>query len=137
MDDIFDNTILCKNCNIKMNNTNVHKNGFILRAVNCPECNSILIHPKDEHEFNDFVNLKNKEFSVKMRYIGNSYAVSIPRELVNFIREQEKIMDDMVSMCLEDFGKISLNFANNKNGIINKGSVDEINEFNQINKKNN
>ena len=42
--------------------------------------------------------------------VGNSYAVSIPKEIVDFIKEQEKIMNDMVRLCFEDFGRLSLNF---------------------------
>jgi glutamate formiminotransferase len=93
-----------------MKKVSVNKEGFILRAVKCNKCNSLIIHPKDEQEYNSFKDLKKKEYNVKMRFIGNSYAVSIPREIVNFIREQEKIMDDMVKLCFEESGKISLNF---------------------------
>lgn len=113
--DIFDNTILCKKCNIRMNQIDISKNGFILRAVECPKCNARIIHPKDEQEYNNFINLRKKQFNVKMRFVGNSYAVSIPREIVNFMKEQEKIMDDMVRLCFEDFGRISLNFGARRN----------------------
>ena len=110
MADIFENTILCKNCNIKMKKGEIVKNGFVLRTVICPRCNDKIIHPADEQEYNRFINLKNKEFRVKMRLVGNSYAVSIPKEIVSFIKEQEKIMDDMVRLCFEDFGRLSLSF---------------------------
>ena len=110
MADIFDNTILCKKCNGKMKKAEVARNGFLLRAVTCDKCGEKIIHPADEQEYNKFVNLKNKEFRVKMRLVGNSYAVSIPKEIVSFIREQEKIMDDMVKLCFEDFGRLSLSF---------------------------
>ena len=111
MTDIFDNTILCKKCNSRMKKAEVIKNGFVLRAVACPECNEKIIHPADEQEYSKFISLKNKEFRVKMRLVGNSYAVSIPKEIVLFIREQEKIMNDMVRLCFEDFGRLSLNFG--------------------------
>jgi hypothetical protein len=110
MTDIFDNTILCKKCNTKMQKAKILKNGFLFRAVVCPKCNEKVIHPADEAEYEKFTNLKNKEFHVKMRLVGNSYAVSIPKEIVSFMREQEKIMDDMVRLCFEDIGKLSLNF---------------------------
>lgn len=121
MADIFDNTILCKKCKAKMKKAKVAKNGFLFRAMICPRCNERLIHPIDEQEYNKFINLKNKDFRVKMRLVGNSYAVSIPREIVNFMQEQEKIMDDMVKLCFEEAGKLSLNFhelkkLNRKNG---------------------
>lgn len=110
MTDIFDSTILCNNCNVKMQKQNVAKNGFLLRAVVCPKCNSKVIHPVDEAEYEKFINLKNKEFHVKMRMVGNSYAVSIPMEIVSFIKDQEKKMDDMVRLCFEEAGRLSLNF---------------------------
>jgi hypothetical protein len=109
--DIFDNTILCRKCNTKMQKAKILKNNFLFRALVCPKCNEKIIHPADEAEYDKFVNLKNKEFHVKMRLVGNSYAVSIPKEIVSFMREQEKIMNDMVRLCFEDMGKLSLNFS--------------------------
>jgi len=111
MTDIFDNTILCKKCEIKMNPINLQKNGFVLRALSCPKCTSKIIHPKDEQEYNDFIKLRNKTFRVKMRIVGNSYAVSIPREIVNFIKEQENIMNNMVKLCFNDSKRLSLMFG--------------------------
>ena len=80
----------------------------------CPKCNEKIIHPADEAEYDKFINLKNKEFHVKMRLVGNSYAVSIPKEIVLFMREQERIMNDVVRLCFEDIGKLSLNFKPEK-----------------------
>ena len=111
MTDIFDNTILCKKCNSKMKKSKAVKNGFLLRLMICPKCNGKLIHPVDEQEYNKFINLKNKEFRVKMRLVGNSYAVSIPKEIVSFMEQQEKIMDEMVRLCFEESGRLSLNFG--------------------------
>ena len=108
--DIFDNTILCKKCNSKMQKVQIARKGFLFRAMICPKCNEKIIHPADEAEYDKFVNLKNKEFHVKMRLVGNSYAVSIPKEIVSFMREQEKIMNNMVRLCFEDMGKLSLDF---------------------------
>ena len=93
-----------------MQKAKIVKNGFIFRAVICPKCNDKIIHPVDEQEYNKFINLKNKEFKVKMRLVGNSYAVSIPKEIVSFMNEQKSIMDEMVKLCFEDFGRLSLNF---------------------------
>lgn len=112
MADIFDNTILCKNCNKKMQKAQVSKNGFLLRSMICPDCNDKIIHPVDEQEYNRYINLKNREFRVKMRLVGNSYAVSIPKEIVSFMRAHEKMMDDMVRLCFEEAGRVSLNFEN-------------------------
>jgi hypothetical protein len=110
MGDIFDNTILCNKCNIEMNKVSIAKNGFLLRAVVCPKCNDKIIHPADEAEYDKFMNLKNKEFHVKMRLVGNSYAVSIPKEIVSFMESQKNMMNEMVRLCFEDLGRVSLNF---------------------------
>lgn len=114
MTDIFDTKILCKKCNKEMTPIEMAKNNFLLRAIECPKCLAKIIHPKDEQEYNKFTDLRKKQFNVKMRFVGNSYAVSIPREIVRFIKEQEKIMDNMVRLCFEDLGKISLNFGLNR-----------------------
>ncbi len=110
MTDIFDNKIVCSKCDKQMNPITITKNGFILRAVMCPKCSAKIIHPKDEQEYYNFSALKKKEFSVKMRFVGNSYAVSIPKEIVDFMNEQEKVMDNMVKLCFEEFGRIRLDF---------------------------
>jgi len=110
MIDIFDNKIFCRNCNQEMEPLKIERKGFILRMIQCPKCGNKIIHPTDKQEYINFINLKKKKFNVKMRFVGNSYAVSIPREIVNFIKEQEKIMDDMVRLCFEGFNKISLTF---------------------------
>jgi hypothetical protein len=113
--DIFDNTILCRKCGTKMQKVQIAKNNFLFRAVICNKCGEKIIHPADQQEYEKFVNLKNKEFHVKMRLVGNSYAVSIPKEIVSFMREQEKMMNDMVRLCFEDMGKLSLNFVEEEN----------------------
>ena len=113
--DIFDNTIICSKCNKEMKKVTFAKNGFLLRAVVCPKCNAKIIHPHDDEEYNRYLSLKNKEFKVKMRQVGNSYAVSIPKEIVSFMESQQETMDDfnkMVKLCFEDMGRLSLNFEN-------------------------
>lgn len=111
MTDIFENTILCKNCRKEMKPVQLEKDGFVLRAVSCEKCHSKVLHPTDEAEYDKFKKLRDKTFRVKMRIVGNSYAVSIPREIVNFIKEQEKIMNDMVSLCFNDSKRLSLLFG--------------------------
>lgn len=126
MTDIFDNKILCSKCDTKMQKGKIIKNGFLLRVMVCPNCREKIVHPADEVEYNKFINLKNKDFRVKMRIVGNSHTVSIPKEIVSFMREQnqrffsrptkdvgraqEKMMDDMVRLCFEESGRLSLNF---------------------------
>jgi hypothetical protein len=126
MTDIFNNTILCGKCEVKMEPISIAKNGFVLRAVQCPKCSSRIVHPHDEQEYKDFSELKKKEFNVKMRFVGNSYAVSIPKEIVTFMQDQEKIMNEMVRLSLEEFGRISLCFGNQNLRDTEKEKVMEI-----------
>lgn len=126
--DLFENTVLCKNCGKKMKQVFLVKNGFRLRALKCPSCSNHLIHPSDIEEYNRFNSLKNRQFHVKLRVVGNSYTVSIPREIINFMQEGEtemenvhqrmreqmkdhmQIMEKMVTLALQDSNKISLLF---------------------------
>ncbi len=110
MSDVFDNQILCKDCNIKMQKVKFLKNGFCFRALQCQKCSNKILHPEDKVEYQNYLNLRNKNFSVKLRMVGNSYTVSIPKEIVNFINEQNKIMDDMVRLSFDRMGKLSLIF---------------------------
>ena len=132
MADLFDNTILCSKCDVKMTPVQIAKNGYILRALNCPKCNAKIIHPKDEQEYLNYTTLRKKEFDVKLRFVGNSYAVSIPKEIINFMREQEKMMDDMVRLCLEDFGRVRLDFGNHANNIHNPVNNNPNNKINTV-----
>lgn len=93
-----------------MQKARLSKDNFSFRTVICPLCKKKIIHPIDEQEYYKFKDLKNKEFKVKMRLVGNSYTVSIPKEIVSFMKEQEKIMDSMVRLYFEDMGRLSLNF---------------------------
>jgi len=116
MADIFDNQVLCKNCNKVMKPILINKNGFNLRALKCEKCGSAIIHPNDKQEYDNFMRLKQKEFNVKMRMVGNSYAVSIPREIVDFMKEQENMMDNMVRMCFSGANSLNLQFNTNEGG---------------------
>lgn len=111
MKDVFEHTILCENCNLKMQKAQVIKNGFLLRAVVCPKCNDKIIHPQDQAEYEKYTGLRNKVFKVKLRIVGNSYAVSIPKEIVSFIKDQEQVFNDMVRLCFEQGNKLSLSFG--------------------------
>ncbi len=111
MKDIFDTTIMCNHCHLKMKHIEIEKNGFVLRAVKCDNCGERIIHPRDQQEYDQFNNLKNRTFHVKLRIVGNSYAVSIPKEIIHFMQEQERIMNDMVRLCFEDAKRLSLSFT--------------------------
>jgi len=110
MVDIFENTILCRNCDKKMCLSSINKNGFNLRLMICDTCNNKIVHPEDLKEYGDFQNLRKKNFRVKLRFVGNSYAVSIPREIIDFMNEQQKKLNEMVDLSFDDFRRISLNF---------------------------
>ena len=111
MTDIFDATILCKDCACRMEPTIIMKGSVRLRAIECPECKDHIIHPADTNAVQNFKNIKGKIYNVKLRLVGNSHAISIPKEIVNFIREQERIMDNMVRLCFEDVHRLSLEFG--------------------------
>ncbi len=110
MTDIFDTKIVCTDCNVAMHRHDFVRNGFHFRAVMCPKCNDKILHPMDEQEYQRFISLKNRQFEVKMRMVGNSYSVSIPKEIVSFMHEQERAFDDMVRLCLEEMGRVSIQF---------------------------
>jgi len=136
MTDIFDAKIMCKNCSNEMRQIIVKKNGLDLRAMECAKCGDKIIHPADLNGMEKFKGLKGKTFSVKLRMVGNSHAISIPKEIIDFMnethKETRKNMDDMVRLCFEDFKKLSLNFGNDKFGIIDNEEHESLNEQENI-----
>jgi hypothetical protein len=114
MTDIFDTKIVCKKCNKIMKPFLLNKNGFELRAVECSKCGDKIVHPADANCLNHYNDLKGKTFNVKLRMVGNSHTISIPKEIVDFMNEQKnqmrKHMDNMVKLCLDDFKRLSLLF---------------------------
>ncbi|RMD66785.1 hypothetical protein D6817_03390 [Candidatus Pacearchaeota archaeon] len=113
MKDIFDAKILCRSCNTEMRPTHVVKSGFKLRAMACPKCGERIIHPTDLHTYNHYSSLRRKTYKVKLRIIGNSHAISIPKEIVEFINQLNSTnkMNEMVKLCFEDFGKLGVYFV--------------------------
>lgn len=113
--DIFDAEILCKQCKKEMKQTVVERDGFELRAVECPQCRQQIIHPADLNGLEHFRQLRGKTFNVKLRVVGNSHAISIPKEIVEFIEDQHRQMrrqmDDMVRLCFEDFDTLRVRFG--------------------------
>ena len=128
MADIFDNTLLCEPCNQKTEKTQVARDGFQLRAWRCPKCQKEWIHPTDQQDYNNFSRLRGKQFQVKLRLVGNSYTVSIPREIVEFEeemqREMEK-MDKIIRMSLEEPEKLSLYFSTRVKRFINSDEEED------------
>lgn len=111
MQDLFNEQIICNKCKKEMKKTFTIKNGFKIRTLKCDKCGKHIYHPSDIEEYKKFTILKQRPFAVKLRIVGNSYAVSIPKEIISFIREQETIHNQMVKMCLEEAGKLSLFFS--------------------------
>jgi len=119
MDDIFDTNISCRKCNVPMARIEIAKDGIKVRAVECPKCGNKIIHPEDKSKLEHFKDLKGRTFSVKLRMVGNSHAISIPKEIVEFMHSQESEMnnmkrhfDNMVRLCFEDFGRLRVDFFN-------------------------
>ena len=107
MNDIFDNLLVCKKCNTETIKAKINKEGFILRGWKCPTCNEVWLHPADEEEYKNFQKIKNKNFQVKLRMVGNSYTVSIPREIIEF---HEIKRERLVDVNIEEPEKITLLF---------------------------
>jgi len=117
--DIFENTVLCKKCSKKMYRGEAVKNGFILRTLECAECGQKVYHPEDLAEYKQFSNLRNRSYKVKLRIVGNSHAVSIPKEILDFFNnteDMENMAERMVTVALEEFNKVSLLFDEMRNG---------------------
>jgi len=107
MKDIYGATVLCDSCGGKTQKSYVTKNSFDIRTWHCLRCQKQWYHPLDMRAYNEYMNLKKKEFEVKLRSVGNSYIVSIPKEIVRF---QEISTTKVVHLSLEDPGKVILTF---------------------------
>lgn len=137
--DIFDHSVLCKKCDTKMRKIDVERAGFKIRALECPNCGQRTYHPSDMEEYNKFNKLKNQNFKVKLRQVGNSYTVSIPREILDFFREREEersefdkmheSMERMVTLAMDRMNRLSLNFEDLDFG--EKGNYDRVKESNE------
>ena len=109
MADLFNTTILCEDCNRKTNKGEIFRDGFRLRYWECNNCSKRWLHPLDEEDYKNFQALKQKEFQVKLRMVGNSYTVSIPREIIEF-EEENRELTKLINLNLEEPGKISIFF---------------------------
>lgn len=111
MKDIFETTMVCEDCNQKTDKVITNKEGFQMRAWRCKDCQKLWPHPLDQQEYECFKQLQNKEFKVKLRLVGNSYTVSIPREIIDFEEEMQREMNDFIRISLEGPEKVSLFFS--------------------------
>ncbi len=121
MKDIFDATILCDQCDRKTTKKINIKDGFQLRSWVCEHCKNEWVHPGDLQEYRNFKQLHNKTFQVKLRYVGNSYAVSIPREIIEFEEDMQKEFGKVLRMMLEEPGKLSIFFSSEIKKLMNEG----------------
>jgi len=113
MKDIFDANILCDKCNIKTDKKVILRDGFRLRYFECPKCKQKWYHPADQKEYDAFKNLKQRQFDVKLRMVGNSFSVTIPREIIDFeekFAQLEKEVNHMLRLSLDEPGKVILRF---------------------------
>ena len=108
MADIFETTIFCEDCNRKTAKNEIFRNGFRIRSWECPSCRKTWYHPADKQEYDEFQKLKQKQFQVKLRMVGNSYAISIPREIIDFEEEFNRELNELISISMEEPGKVSL-----------------------------
>ena len=111
MEDILDNPIMCKKCKIETRPATIERDGFELRAKKCSNCSKIIYHPVDLQEYEDFMKIRSKIFQVKLRMVGNSYTVSIPREIINFQEEFYDEIHKLINLSLDQPGKVSLFFS--------------------------
>lgn len=117
MEDIFNAKVLCPTCNTETEKTTDVREGFHIRALTCKKCKNTYHHPIDLKKYEDYQKLKLKEFKVKLRIVGNSHTISIPREIIQFeerFKKLEKEMDDFIKLSLEEPGKINLFFNRRK-----------------------
>ena len=103
--DIFEAGIMCKNCHKEMEKGFISKEGFKIRILKCPICKSHYYHPGDIKDFEQYQKLKEKEYNVKLRMVGNSFCVSIPRDIIN---SQQLEVNSTVAVVVNEPGKITL-----------------------------
>ena len=122
--DIYETTILCNECKQPTERSYIVKDGFKIRSWKCPECDKQWDHPADIEEYKKFNQLRNKDFTVKLRHVGNSYAVSIPKEIIQFteVRKEGRI----VRMNVEGPERVSITFTKITKKVI-RGNQDERN----------
>jgi len=114
MEDLYNAKVHCNQCNKQTEKTIVIKNGFKLRALRCNNCNKHYYHPSDLEEQRKFQELKSRQFQVKLRMVGNSYTISIPREIIDFreecLKDMKRDMNRMLYLSLEEPEKLSIFF---------------------------
>jgi len=111
MQDIFDTVLVCDECHTMTKRKVIIKEGVRLRLWECPHCHKQWLHPRDIQSYNEFRELKRKTFEVKLRQVGNSWAVSIPKEIIRF---ESVRTTKTICMHLDEPGKITISFTKMK-----------------------
>jgi len=100
MMDLLENIdVLCKKCKVPMERGISSKEGFKLRVFQCPNCKARYFHPSDFEKFEEFQKIKGKQFNMKLRMVGNSFTISIPKEIVRFTHVKE---DSIIALSMEN-----------------------------------
>ena len=98
--DLLENAdVLCKKCKAPMERGINLKDGFRLRVFQCPSCKARYFHPNDSEQYEQYQKLKEKQYHMKLRLVGNSFCISIPREILRFNHVQE---DSIVALSMDD-----------------------------------
>lgn len=121
MKDIFENTIVCDECSQKTEKIRTYKDGFQVRAWRCNTCQKLWQHPLDSQRYEEFQKLRSREFQVKLRLVGNSYTISIPREIIEFEERMRREIDDMIRISLDSPEKLNIFFSGKLKRFMNDG----------------
>ncbi|MBI4919327.1 hypothetical protein HY837_05310 [archaeon] len=84
MRDIWEENLLCTSCNSKTEKIVLSKDNFNIRTWKCKSCKKSWPHPLDYKKFEGWKEIKDQRFNVKIREVGNSAVVSLPREILSF-----------------------------------------------------
>jgi len=109
--DIFNTTILCDNCNKVTQKIIIDKDNFKIRAAKCNDCNKTWYHPIDLKEYEEFQKFKEKNYKVKLRMVGNSYCVSIPREIIHYFEQEENNIQEFINLQMQNPRTVSIIFT--------------------------
>ena len=82
--DFWENMGTCNKCNVRLEKTITQKANFEIRTWHCKKCGKKWLHPIDLEKYSQWEKLKDSLFEVKVREVGNSFTVSIPKDIINF-----------------------------------------------------
>lgn len=94
MGDIWEESLVCTKCNKKTEKLVLNRDNFDIRVWKCKDCKKTWPHPLDDKKFSEWKDIKDQEFKVKIREVGNSAVVSIPSEISSF--KELKMGEDAV-----------------------------------------